>query len=221
MSYQSKDACLNKPDYCVIRPAYSRCILGDRIQHRLDVSRRARDHAKNFTGRSLLLKRLLQFVKQADVLDGDDGLIGERFPGSLMCTGVKGRSLGATCVQRSDVFAPADEGERIKVVRELAAEPNDWEIVLGAGVGDVEGAMLPHPALLWRHPVPISTTAQWVRVWDQNGIAQNHRVPLAESQQHVIDPTNPRGALDDRVEDRLHVGGRRLTDASSTSAVAV
>ena len=38
-------------------------------------------------------------------------------------------------------------------------------------------------------------------------------VTLAESQHHVIDPTNPRGALDDGVEHRLHVRGRAADDA--------
>ena len=38
-------------------------------------------------------------------------------------------------------------------------------------------------------------------------------VALAESQHHVIDPTNPGGALDDGVEDRLHVRGRAADDA--------
>ena len=42
---------------------------------------------------------------------------------------------------------------------------------------------------------------------------RNHSVPLAESQHHVIDPTNPRGALDDGVEDRLHVRRRAADDA--------
>ena len=42
---------------------------------------------------------------------------------------------------------------------------------------------------------------------------RNHNVTLAESQHHVIDPTNPRGALDDGVEDRLHVRGRAADDA--------
>ena len=42
---------------------------------------------------------------------------------------------------------------------------------------------------------------------------RNHTVPLAESQHHVINPTNPRGALDDGVEDRLHVRGRAADDA--------
>ena len=42
---------------------------------------------------------------------------------------------------------------------------------------------------------------------------RNHSVPLAESQHHVINPTNPRGALDDGIEDRLHVRGRAADDA--------
>ena len=42
---------------------------------------------------------------------------------------------------------------------------------------------------------------------------QNQSVPLAESQHHVIDPTNPGGALDDGVEDRLHVRRRAADDA--------
>ena len=42
---------------------------------------------------------------------------------------------------------------------------------------------------------------------------RNHSVPLVESQHHVINPTNPRGALDDGVEDRLHVRRRAADDA--------
>ena len=42
---------------------------------------------------------------------------------------------------------------------------------------------------------------------------RNQNVPLAESQHHIINPTNPRGALDDGVEDRLHVRGRAADDA--------
>ena len=42
---------------------------------------------------------------------------------------------------------------------------------------------------------------------------RNHSVPLAEPQHHVIDPTNPRRALDDGVEHRLHVRGRAADDA--------
>ena len=42
---------------------------------------------------------------------------------------------------------------------------------------------------------------------------RNHSVSLAESQHHIIDPTNPRGALDDGIEHRLHVGRRAADDA--------
>ena len=41
--------------------------------------------------------------------------------------------------------------------------------------------------------------------------------PSCESQHHVIDPTNPRGALDDGVEHRLHVR-RRAADDTEHSA---
>ena len=42
---------------------------------------------------------------------------------------------------------------------------------------------------------------------------RNHCVPLAESQRHIINPANSGGALDDSVEDRLHVGRRPTDDA--------
>ena len=41
----------------------------------------------------------------------------------------------------------------------------------------------------------------------------HHCVPLPQSQHHVINPTNPSGALHDSVEDRLHVGGGAADDA--------
>ena len=42
---------------------------------------------------------------------------------------------------------------------------------------------------------------------------RNHTVPFVEPQLHVIDPTNPRSALDDGVEDWLHVRRRATDDA--------
>src|SRR5262245_34646705 len=41
----------------------------------------------------------------------------------------------------------------------------------------------------------------------------HHTVTFAESQQHVINATNPSSALDDGVEDGLHIGGRAAYDA--------
>ena len=42
---------------------------------------------------------------------------------------------------------------------------------------------------------------------------QNHSVPLPQSQMHVIDPANPRRALGDGIEHRLHVSGGAADDA--------
>src|SRR5262245_44089927 len=42
---------------------------------------------------------------------------------------------------------------------------------------------------------------------------RNQSVPLAESQDHVIDPTDLSRALDDGIEHRLHVGRRPTDDA--------
>src|SRR5262249_6262188 len=42
---------------------------------------------------------------------------------------------------------------------------------------------------------------------------RNQSVALTESQLHVIDPTNPSSALNDGVEDRLHVRRRAADDA--------
>ena len=59
--------------------------LRDRVEHRLEVGRRARDDAQDLAGGGLLLQRLgevavarLQLLEQPDVLDGDDRLVRER-----------------------------------------------------------------------------------------------------------------------------------------------
>ncbi len=41
----------------------------------------------------------------------------------------------------------------------------------------------------------------------------DHIILFSESQDYIIDPTNPRRALDDGVEDRLHVRRRPADDA--------
>ena len=69
--------------------------------------------------------------------------------------------------------------------------------------------MLAHPAKLWL----IDTDLDAANGYGTKMSPRNHNVPLAESQHHVIDPTNPRGALDDGVKHRLHVGRRAADDA--------
>ena len=51
--------------------------LGDGLEHRLHVGRRARDHPQDFADRRLLLERFLRLVEQAHVLDRDRRLVGE------------------------------------------------------------------------------------------------------------------------------------------------
>ena len=69
--------------------------------------------------------------------------------------------------------------------------------------------MLAHPAKLWL----INTDLDAANGYGTKMSPRNHSVPLAESQHHVINPTNPRGALDDGVEHRLHVRRRAADDA--------
>ena len=69
--------------------------------------------------------------------------------------------------------------------------------------------MLAHPAKLWL----INTDVRAAKRYGTKMSPRNHRVLLVESQHHVINPTNPGGALDDGVEDRLHVRRRAADDA--------
>src|SRR4029077_15763695 len=69
--------------------------------------------------------------------------------------------------------------------------------------------MLSHPAMQWRI---------YARFGESNGYGakmspHNYRIPLAESQYHVINPANPGGAPNDGVEHRLHVCGRAADDS--------
>src|SRR5215831_11787496 len=57
--------------------AQASCALRYGIEHWLDVSRRARDDAQDLARRRLALQRVFRLVEEADVLDGDDGLVGE------------------------------------------------------------------------------------------------------------------------------------------------
>src|SRR5262245_20720632 len=77
----------------------------------------------------------------------------------------------------------------------------------------MERAVLAHPADLWVINRP-HVAANGYRT---KMSSQNYRVPLAESQHCVIDPTNPRGALNDGVEHGLHIGGRATDDPQHLS----
>src|SRR5262249_60678053 len=77
----------------------------------------------------------------------------------------------------------------------------NWKIFLRADVRYVKCAMLVYPAILWLIDTDCFTTdGYWTKM-----SPCNHHLIFAESQPHIINPTNPGGALDDGVQDRLHL----------------
>src|SRR5262249_37978052 len=64
-------------DQRLVRLAQPRCRLDERLEHRLQIEGRAADDLEYVRGGGLLLQRLAQFVEQASILDGNDGLRGE------------------------------------------------------------------------------------------------------------------------------------------------
>src|SRR5262245_7938962 len=71
-------------------------------------------------------------------------------------------------------------------------------------VGDVQGAMFMHPAMPWIISADLYTDTRYRTKMS----ARNHAVALAQSQNNVVNTANLRGALDDRLEHRLHVRWR-------------
>src|SRR5262249_8070153 len=120
-----------------------------------------------------------------------------------------GAHLGATCDQCSNEFAVLTQ-RSVQKGAKLACGTQRWKVVLcGADVRHMESPMLAEPTKF--------------RIIDANlGSAtrprakmspRNHCAPFLEAQQHIIDPANPGGALDDGVEDWLHVRGRAADNA--------
>src|SRR4030095_5703071 len=81
------------------------------------------------------------------------------------------------------------------------------KIVLGADVGNMEGAMLANPA----KRCFIRTDLNAANRYRTTMSPQHRSITLVESPQHGIKPANPAGALDYGGEHRLH-GRRRATD---------
>src|SRR4030095_1039008 len=131
----------------ISRPANSGSILRNGIQHRLNVGRRAGDHAKNLACRGLLLQRLGEFLEQPHVLNRNDGVVGEGFEQLDLRWG-EGAHFDATRGQHSNDFSLLTQGNQ-QVGTRLAADTQHWEIVLRPGVRDMERAMLDYPVKSW------------------------------------------------------------------------
>src|SRR5262249_35272900 len=83
------------------------------------------------------------------------------------------------------------------------------EIVLRTDIRDVQRAMLAHPGIL----CPINTDLKKSKRYRTKMSTRNHHLPFTKSQHHIINPTNPCSALDDRIEHRLNVCRRAADDA--------
>ena len=145
-------------------------------------------------------------LKQPHVLYRDHRLVGEGFK-ELDLRRSEGAHLDATRSQASNEFPLLTKGNG-QVGAPAAGAPN-VEFVLRADVGNVERAMLAHPAKPWFiHTDLDATNGQGTKM-----SPRNHFVPSWSRSTHVINPTNPCGALDDGIEDRLHVRRRAADDA--------
>ena len=104
--------------------------------------------------------------------------------------------------------SPADEGGR---TRRCVSWPRNlhWKIVLRTNIGNVERAVFTHPTELRL----INADLDAASGYGTKMSPRYHSVSFMESQHYIVYPANPRGALDDGIQHRLHVRGRAADDA--------
>ena len=183
------------------------------IQHRLNIRRRTGDDAQDLARRGLLLQRSVVAFSCSSWNSRTFSMAitawSAKVSTSLICAAVKGR----TSVRRANQIAPmmfpsADEGERPRrcATRTAATHHREHQFCVRADVGNVERAVLAHPATPWR----INTRPRRSGlVWDRNcsSAATIDSRPLAGARSHLRNrPRKARqpGALDNGVEHRLH-----------------
>src|SRR5215831_5839354 len=85
-----------------------------------------------------------------------------------------------------------------------------WKFVSLADIGNVERTILTHPLKKWL----INTDLNASNGYRTKVSPRSQNVSVAEPQHHIIDPTNPRSALNDSVKNRLHVRGRATVNTA-------
>src|SRR5262245_1315176 len=96
MRGQTHDVSVKQAQHAIFGAADACGALSYGFLHRLDVRRRAGDHAQDFTRRGLLFERFVELLEQPHVLNGDHRLIGEGF-----------EQLDLSLCERTD-FCPAN-----------------------------------------------------------------------------------------------------------------
>ena len=215
-------------DRGIRRPAHPRGILGDGLHDRLEIGRRARDHPQDLGRGGLLLQRLghlsmglcersvllLQFREQPHVLDRDHRLVGE---GLQELDLLRWESdLGVTHHDRPDGSSLPQHGDAqdSAKIQELREAPSTGGTSL-SGVLDMNHSTVQHRQTCDR--VTARGPAE-----ELFGHSPRRRCGVVRGnllKPFAVEPIDARdsgvaevdGALQDRVEDRLHVG-RRATD---------
>jgi hypothetical protein len=187
------------------------CGSHQRIEHSLQIERRAADDFQHVGGRGLLLQGLLRFVEEPDIVDGDDGLIGESL-----------EQFDLPVCERARLFArDVDGADRLAVAkhrhRQRAPKPriDEWcrrIFRVGGEIGDMRHGAVEDRST--RHDAPMRRSGKNLargRQLFRREIMTGHVMD-----EPVLEPEHPSvrafaevdGALRDRVEHRLHVGRR-------------
>ena len=188
--------------------------LGDGIEHRLHVARRAGNHTQDLADRGLLVERLLGLVEQPHVVDGD-------------------RCLASECLHERDLvrreqtgLAPEDEYASVRDVfsdqrdRERSPDPGGhgvfprvrvFAVQQRNDVGDMDRFAVEDSTAIDRRSLKrggqhgLQGSAD---VLPGKDCRRTKRVPIDQQHSRERRIAQVRGPLGDRVEHRLHVGGR-------------
>ena len=146
-------------DRRIRRPAHSGGILGDGVHDRLEIGRRACDHAQDLRRGRLLVQRLrqlsvsrLQLLEQPHVLDGDHRLVGEGPQQRNLLVGER-LDLGASDPDRADGCALAQQRNAQEgAVAELPSEHAAFRklLHLGLEIRHLDGLPIKHRAPVHR-----------------------------------------------------------------------
>ena len=156
MRDQLERIAFDESDDRIVRIADARGVLGNGVQHRLKIRRRAGDDTQDLTRRGLLLQRLGEVaVAPSSSLNSRTFSMAitawsAKVSSSLICARGEGAHLGAPRVQRSNEFPLLTKGSGQEGAP-AAGGTQHWEIVLRADVGNMERAMLAHPAITVVH----------------------------------------------------------------------
>src|SRR5262249_58615049 len=144
---------------------------------------------------------------QSYVLDGDNRLIREGLE-EFDLHRSEGAHLAPACSQSPNEFALLSKGGRQKGSKR-AAGAKRREFSLLVEIGNVERAMFAHPAKLRLIKTDVASSDSGNR---SKMSARHEDVRFGKSQQDIVDPTHPGGALHDGIKNWLHVRRRAADD---------